>query len=149
MSSDTDPAPPAAPTPATSSDKLTSVHDLREHEEKEELTLKSLLRWRVALIAAGAVLVGPFVAGVSAIAFAQGKIDAAVSKATVPLAAADASVVRRVEVVEQGLQRLQQQAIEKEARDAQRFDVLYGTMLSGRRDPRAAELAQPIDGGAP
>ena len=149
MPGDTDPSLPRVT--SASPDRLRAVIEpaLAAHEETETLTLKGLLRWRVALVAAGAVLVGPFLAGISAVSFAQTKMDAAVSKRADVLEASDASTVRRVEVLEQGVRELQRQAIEKEARDAQRFDVLYGTMLSGRRDPRAAELAKLPDGGTP
>lgn len=86
--------------------------------------------------------------GAAGYAWAQSKATERVEDVT---AAKVAPLKRQVEELQSEVRELKAQVNANEARAAERFDVLYRTMLSGRRDSRADELATPAppakDGG--
>lgn len=93
------------------------------------------------------------VVSVSGYALAQSNVKNVVDAGVKPVAnelerfkAETSARMARIEAKQDEQQRL---AAVKEERDAARFDVIYGTILSGRRDPRADSLAAPAvtDGG--
>lgn len=75
---------------------------------------------------------------------AQDRIESAAEKKVAP-------IKKTVEELQLEVRDLKAQVQANEARAAERFDVLYRTMLTGRRDSRAEELATPAppakDGG--
>lgn len=75
---------------------------------------------------------------------AQDRIESAAERKVAP-------IKKTVEELQLEVRDLKAQVQANEARAAERFDVLYRTMLTGRRDSRAEELATPAppakDGG--
>lgn len=75
---------------------------------------------------------------------AQDRIESAAERKVAP-------IKKTVEDLQLEVRDLKAQVQANEARAAERFDVLYRTMLTGRRDSRAEELATPAppakDGG--
>jgi len=102
---------------------------------------------RELLMRVAAVVVLLLAGGVTVV-WAQDQRDAGVVPIKAALREHIAVADKRFEGLRDDVADLRRQMAAKEERDAARFDVIYSTILSGRRDPRAAELAQPqMDGG--
>ena len=91
--------------------------DLHDHEKAEESTLKTILRSRVAILGACALIGGPAVTLVGGLSWAGDKVDAKVSVKVAPVLdavhdlQADASALElRVRVLEQGQAELKAEA---------------------------------------
>lgn len=86
-----------------------------------------------------AVLVTLAIGG-AGFAWAQSKVEDRVEAVTEKKVA---PLKKKVDELQSEVRDLKAQVYANEERAAERFDVLYRTMLTGRRDSRASELATP------
>lgn len=142
----------------TSSDQLASVHDVKHEVRAESSLLKRAFTIRAAWLVALGTITGPVVGTACVLAWGADAVDTRVKAKTDPVVKAletrDASLDHRVEVLEQEVKLQYRWAVEKEARDAERFDAMRVMVLTRQPDPRAAELAKPAliphtDAGTP
>lgn len=102
-------------------------------------------------------LVIALIVGAGAYAYAQSKVDARLQAAIDGgIAPVKAKLEEHITTEKQAVEQLQLDVAQirrdqamKEERDAARFDLLYRTILTGRPQPRADELAAPVPVSTP